>query len=384
MTRTDAPWQPRLHWWSHLWRYLLCLVIGMSTWLPVMEAQAERRPGLFWLDIAVAVLAGVLVWFRRRRPLAIAVALCLLTPFTSLGAGFIALGSISLATRRVWWELVVVAVLNMAGTVGYYAVQPVTEAEPIWLLAVFTVLMVAASLAFGMFIGSRRELVWTLEERARTAEAERDRRAAQARSGERTRIAREMHDVLAHRISQISMHAGALTYREDLSAAEMRASATVIQQKAHEALTDLREVLGVLRDDSGALSGPQPTYADVADLVEAARAAGASIRYDARVADADRMPEQVGRTVFRVVQEGITNATKHAPGATLRITVDGDEVDGVTVLLRNPVGFGPTRTPGSGLGLVGLTERAEVSGGSLRHGTTDAGFELRAWLPWSA
>ncbi|TYL50187.1 histidine kinase [Nocardioides sp. BGMRC 2183] len=360
------------------------MALGLITWVPVIEAQAEELPGLFWLDIAVGIVAGVLVWFRRRWPLPVAVTLCLLAPFTSIGAGFIALGTISLATRRHWWELATIAVLNLVGTAGYYAVQPTQETDPAWLLALFTVLMVAVSLAFGMFIGSRRELVWTLHERARTAEDERDRRVAQARSGERTRIAREMHDVLAHRISQISMHAGALTYREDLSAEQMRSSAAVIQQKAHEALTDLREVLGVLRDDTGSATGPQPTFADVPALIEAVRAAGASIRYDADVADADRMPEQVGRTVFRVVQEGITNATKHAPGATLRISVAGDEEDGVTVLLRNPIGFGPTRTPGSGLGLVGLAERTELRGGRLEHGVRADEFELRVWLPWSA
>ena len=188
------------------------------------------------------------------------------------------------------------------------------------------------------------------------------------------------------------MHAGALTFREDLSADQMRSSLAVIQEKAHEALTDLREVLGVLRDtESGApLTGPQPTYGDVPTLVEEARAAGASIEYDDQLATQPPLPDAVGRTVYRIVQEGITNAAKHAPAATLRIRVAGSPEDGVDVELRNAVGFGPTRTPGAGLGLVGLAERAELRGGWLAHGTEEpaAGapttFVLHAWLPWAA
>ena len=128
-------------------------------------------------------------------------------------------------------------------------------------------------MAWGMYIGSRRELLWSLRQRAERAESEQGLRAAQSRSNERERIAREMHDVLAHRISQISMHAGALAFREDLTAEEMRDSAGVIQAKAHEALTDLRGVLGVLRDESGELThAPLPTYADLPALVDEARA----------------------------------------------------------------------------------------------------------------
>ena len=132
-------------------------------------------------------------------------------------------------------------------------------------------------LAWGMYIGSRRELLWTLRHRAERAEAEQELRAAQSRSNERERIAREMHDVLAHRISQISMHAGALAFREDLTADEMRDSAGVIQAKAHEALTDLRGVLGVLRDGpASSPHAPLPTYADLPALVEEARGSGMS------------------------------------------------------------------------------------------------------------
>jgi signal transduction histidine kinase len=182
------------------------------------------------------------------------------------------------------------------------------------------------------------------------------------------------------------MHAGALAFREDLTAAEMRQSAQVIQEKAHEAVTDLRGVLGVLRDDAGErLDAPQPTYADLPRLVEETRGSGLDLEYvDLLDGDTGQLPDVVGRTLYRIVQEGITNARKHAPGARLSIRVTGSPEEGIDILLRNPVGFGPTATPGSGLGLVGLAERAELRGGRIEHGSDGSVFVLRGWIPWAA
>ncbi|WGX95373.1 histidine kinase [Nocardioides sp. L-11A] len=395
----DAPtpddYQPRLRWYSQVWRYLLAAFIGLVAWLPIMDAQLDRNPVLFWVDLVVGLIAFGLVGFRRRWPFTIAILTLLMGPVSSLSAGASALATVSLATRRRWWQVITAGALNVVVSLVYYEIQPDETVDPWWVNLSVTVAVVMAIMAWGMYIGSRRELVWTLRQRAETAEAERDLRATQARSTERARIAREMHDVLAHRISQISMHAGALTYREDLSAEEMRSSVAVIQAKAHEALTDLREVLGVLRDTDGAggpLTGPQPTHRDLDALVADARAAGAVIEYDDELVPGDgELPDAVGRTVYRIVQEGITNAGKHAPAATLRIRVSGSPADGVDVVLANALGFGPTRTPGAGLGLVGLTERAELRGGTLEHriercpDTPGADvFVLHAWLPWAA
>ncbi len=389
-----ADFQPPLRVWSHVWRYVLALAVGFVVWAPVMENQAEDHPLMFWADLVVGLACFVLVGWRRRWPMAVAVLTLLATPISSLSTGASTLALVSLATHRRWWQILTVAALNLAMTWVYYQVQPVTDTDPWWLLTLITIAAVAATMAWGMYIGSRRELLWTLRQRAETAEAERDLRAQQARSTERARIAREMHDVLAHRISQISLHAGALTFREDLSAEEMRSSVAVIQAKAHEALTDLREVLGVLREagDGSPLTGPQPTYDDLGTLIADARLAGTSIEYDDQLAGHEPPPVAVGRTIYRIVQEGITNATKHAPAAALHVLVAGSPDEGIDVVLRNALGFGPTRTPGAGLGLVGLTERAELRGGTLVHGIEDASpdgrqppsFVLRAWLPWSS
>jgi signal transduction histidine kinase len=264
---------------------------------------------------------------------------------------------------------------------------PSSGDAPWWVNLVVIVAVTVAVLGWGAYMGSRRELIWTFRNRAERAEAEQELRAAQARANERARIAREMHDVLAHRISQVSMHAGALAFRTDLDADQMRASATIIQDTAHEALADLRSVLGVLRDpESGRpLEPPQPTYADLASLVESVRAAGLQVIYrDELGATAAELPEVIGRTVYRIVQEGMTNAARHAPGCTLEIAVHGSPEEGVTVELRNPLGVRTGSTPGAGLGLVGLTERTELRGGRLEGRREEGSWVLRGWIPWAA
>jgi signal transduction histidine kinase len=328
----------------------------------------------------------VLVFFRRRWPVPVAVATGALSAFSGIAAGPAVLAAVSVATRRRWTQIVVVALVSMTAGQTVVEVQPVQSDDPSWLTFTVNAVFTAGVLGWGMYIGSRRELIWTLRHRAERAESEQELRVAQARGTERARIAREMHDVLAHRISQISMHAGALSFRDDLSADEMRASAGVIQARAHEALTDLRGVLGVLRDaETGELlDRPQPTYADLPRLVSEARESGLNVDYDDLVQTDEPVPDVVGRTVYRIVQEGITNARKHAPGARLSIRVSGSPADGIDVWLRNPLGFGPSAAPGAGLGLVGLSERAELRGGLLEHGREGSTFVLHGWIPWAA
>ncbi|MFI5428094.1 sensor histidine kinase [Aeromicrobium sp. UC242_57] len=144
-----------------------------------------------------------------------------------------------------------------------------------------------------------------MRDRAETAEAEQVARVAQAKTAERSRIAREMHDVLAHRISLVTMHAGALAYRSDLSADQMRTTAGIIQDNAHQAMVELREVLGILRDGPGdaAPEMPQPSAVDLPGLLSEARGSGMRIHDDQSV-DLEPIPETLGRTAYRVVQKG--------------------------------------------------------------------------------
>jgi len=376
-------YQPRLTWWSHVWRTVLMLAISALVWFSIAEAQTEGR---LLLDIAVGLPTLVLVFFRRRWPVPVAVVTVLLSSVSSLAAGPATLASVSVATRRRWSQVIPLALLNVVAAQVLYMVHPPTDDEPEALTLSFNFVVIAAVMAWGMYIGSRRELLWTLRNRAETAEAEQELRVSQARTNEQARIAREMHDVLAHRISQISMHAGALSFRDDLTTDEMRDSVAVIQEKAHEALTDLRGVLGVLRDDGSGQAGeaPQPTYADLPALVIEAEESGLNVGLDDGLdTRGTPVPDAVGRTLYRIVQEGMTNARKHAPGSRLTIQVSGSPEGGVDIRLRNPIGFGPSAAPGAGLGLVGLTERAELAGGRLEHRRDGQTFLLHAWIPWA-
>jgi signal transduction histidine kinase len=214
----------------------------------------------------------------------------------------------------------------------------------------------------------------------------------QARETERRRIAREMHDVVAHRVSLLSLHAGALEFRPDAPPEEIAEAASVIRSTAHAALEELREVVGVLREDAeaGTPEPPQPTLAQIPALVEESRAAGMVVRLrDERPADLEP-PTALGRTAYRVVQEGLTNARKHAPGAAVDVTIaaEGGPLLVVAVVSRRPVGvaarLADEHVPGMGTGLIGLAERVALAGGELEHGPGPAGdFVLRATLPWT-
>jgi signal transduction histidine kinase len=374
-------YQPRLSVWGHSWRVLAMLSISAVAWLPIVDDQSET---LWMLDVTLGAVSYVLVFFRRRWPLPIAVLLNVISLGSGIASGPAVLATVSVATRRRWREMAVVGSTGFASAQLFMQLQPGSNSDPFWLNLTVNVVATGAILGWGMYLGSRRELMWTLRHRAETAEAEQELRVGQARAKERARIAREMHDVLAHRISQVSMHAGALAFREDLTPDEVRISAGVIREKAHEALTDLRGVLGVLRGADGELTiAPQPTYADLSELVDEARASGLAIAYDDRVSAPEEVPDAAGRTLYRIVQEGITNARKHAPGALLTIELTGSPEHGLDVRMRNPLGFG-SATPGAGLGLVGLSERAELRGGRLTHRREAGSYVLHGWIPWAA
>ncbi len=379
-----AAYQPPLRWWSQAWRLGLASAVGAIVWIPVAEWQADHAPWWFWLDLLGGVIALAAVTQRRRYPVGVAVLTTVIAMGSMSAAGSALLAATSLATRRRLREIVPVGALVLVQTVVVVFIDPSIRDERGFVLAM-GVMLVAIVFAIGMYVGSRRELLYTLRERARVAEAEQSSRVAQAQIAERARIAREMHDVLAHRISMVAMHAGALAYRTDLPPEEVRASSEVIRDHAHLALTDLREVLGILRAGEDDGDRPQPSWADLPDLVCGAQSAGMRVRLDDEVTTLGP-PERLGRTAYRVVQEALTNAHKHAPDTSVTATLRGAPEDGVVVEVRNPLRVGSVheRLPTSGLGLVGLAERADLVGGTLTHRITGDEFVLTLALPWPA
>lgn len=383
--QTHPDTQPALTWVSHAWRYALCLAFSLAVWQAAATTEWRESRATFAVEVVLGAASFALVHLRRRAPVRVALLVAAVSAFSGLASGPAILAAVSVATRRRLREVVLVGVVNILATQVWTTIAPV-EGQDYLVTTLVNLAINAAVMGWGLYIGSRRELLWSLRNRAEKAELEQELRMSQARSTERARIAGEMHDVLAHRITQVSMQAGALAFREDLDGDRLREGLGQIQQQANDALHELRDVLGVLREDdpSPPTARPQPTYDDIAALVAEARSLGLDIEHSDDLDVTTPVPAATGRTVYRIVQEGITNARKHAPGASVAVRCSGDPRRGITVVMTNRLGDRDSAAPGAGLGLVGLRERTELRGGRLDQRTEGSTYVLEAWLPWTA
>jgi signal transduction histidine kinase len=185
-------------------------------------------------------------------------------------------------------------------------------------------------------------------------------------------------------------------YRDDLTREQTVETAEVIRDNAQLALAELREVLGVLRDAEPAdrPERPQPTLAALPELIDETRAAGNPVTcaltlssHGTTEGDLAALPESTSRSAYRILQEALTNARKHAPGLPVRLEIGGRPGDRLVLSAQNPVP--PAGPPGAdgpapGVGLAGLAERAKLAGGELTTAVDRGQFAVRAWLPWSA
>ncbi|CAL9625421.1 hypothetical protein SUDANB15_05924 [Streptomyces sp. enrichment culture] len=363
--------------------FLLAVLVGLAA-AEALAANASVPEPLLFADQVIGALSCAAVWLRRRRPLGLAVAMVPVSFVSEASGGAAVIALFTLAVHRPFRYVAWVAGVHLALVPLYFWWRPDPDLPYPASVALLTVVLVAV-VGWGMFVRSKRQLMLSLRDRARRAEREARLRAEGAQRLAREAIAREMHDVLAHRLTLLSVHAGALEFRPDAPREEVARAAGVIRESAHEALQDLREIIGVLRagesDDAGR---PQPTLAALDTLVAESRQAGMEVALEQRVTDPAAVPASVGRTAYRIVQECLTNARKHAPGTEVTVAVAGGPGEGLTVAVRNPPPEGRVPpVPGAGQGLIGLTERATLAGGALDHGPTpDGGFEVRARLPW--
>ncbi|WP_067458562.1 sensor histidine kinase [Actinomadura macra] len=224
---------------------------------------------------------------------------------------------------------------------------------------------------------SRREL----------AEQERRHLDAEAVLTERQRIARELHDVVAHHMSMIAIQAEAAPYKVESVPEVTRRDLAEIRATALDALTEMRRILGVLRSEDGAETAPQPSLDRLEELVGNAR--GAGLRVSTRLkGDLAGLPQGVGLSAFRILQEALSNAMRHAPGSRVDIEVAREDALVWLGVVNGPSGEGQVPTPsppGGGHGLVGMRERAAALGGELTAGpTSEGGFAVTATLPVSA
>jgi signal transduction histidine kinase len=384
------------------------------------ESPPVEQDWLFWADVVAGAIGCLGLWLRRRWPVGLALVLIALSTFSESVAGAMVLGILTVAIYRPPRTTAYVFGLSVLAALVYVTARPEPGTAAL-LLFLIGVVIQAAAVGWGLFIHYRRQLVLSLRDRAERAETEAQLRAEQAQQRARDEIAREMHDVLGHRLSLLSVHAGALEFRPDAPADEVARAAKVIRENAHHALQDLREVIGVLRAPVGEL--PQPTLADVQQLV--AESGRAGMRVSLRDDTGSPVPDLTGRTAYRVVQEALTNARKHAPGAEVHVHLAGSPGQGLTVEVGNepprpgpataphpapplpgppvaphpapplpgpPVGerspmasSGPAgvHRPAAGQGLVGLAERVALASGRLEYGpAVGGGWCLRVWLPW--
>ncbi len=370
--------------------FVVSLTFGLLLWGLTAEAAEPLSPReelLFALDALVGLLLCLALWWRRRWPVALAVVSLTVGCWSAAGApASVVLVWTVVVSRplRTTWTLVP---LLVGATVVFPLVHPDPDLPFLWDVALGLVIT-AVFLLSALYVRARRQLAAVALEQARQAVGEREKQVVEARRAERARIAREMHDVLAHRLSLLSMHAGALEYRPDAPPADLAAAAGVVRSSAHSALQELREVIDVLREDpDGGVDRPLPTFADLPQLVAESVAAGQPVRLSADGVQGADVPAPLGRTVYRLVQEGLTNARKYAPGAQVHVVLSGSPGACLEAEVRNaPAAVtGGASLPGAGTGLVGLRERAQLLGGSLEHeATADGGFRLTARLPWPA
>jgi signal transduction histidine kinase len=364
------------------------IAVAAALWLVTVTLQTnEPGPVPGWLpytDWLPGLVGCAALWWRRRCPVVIGFALAAASSFSETVAGAAVVALFTVAVHRSARVTAAVCATSAAALSTYQLLWPIADVPPV---TVFVILGLGhlATVAWGISVRHRRALVTSLRERAEAAEVEARLRAEHSEHEAREALAREMHDVLGHRLSLLSVHAGALAYSRDAPAGDVARAAEVVRENAHRALQDLREVIGVLRAPVGEL--PLPRVEDVLELVDEAREAGTSVelRDDAGVTTGDpTLPETQGRTLYRLVQEGLTNVRKHAPGTPVVVRVTGRPGDHVTAeVVNGPAARTPSHPLAPGTGLRGLGERARLVGGELAHGPTGSGgWQVRIRLPW--
>ncbi|MCM1973433.1 MULTISPECIES: sensor histidine kinase [Streptomyces] len=420
-------------WWWARWRSA-ALDIGLAA-VSALECGAKgfsfaADAGIpAFVGVLFGVLAGSVLVVRRRWPIAVVLVSIAVMP-AQMGFLMILVGLYTLAAselpRRIIGALAAMATVGMLIVTFVWLRQGVDQGDLEfggWFVpfgAITTSLgMTAPPLLLGLYVGARRRLMESLRERADSLErelqllAERaEERAEWARGEERTRIAREMHDVVAHRVSLMVVHAAALQAVARKDPEKAVKNAALVGDMGRQALTELREMLGVLRSggDAGAGRRPAvplaavgaaaaaaasrevsraaeesegPSLAELDELIGQSAAAGMVVALSVE-GDARSYPPEVEQTAYRVVQEALTNVHKHAAGAKTYVRL-AHRVSEIAMQVENeppPEAASSARLPSGGNGLVGMKERVSALGGVFVSGPTDAGgFRVSAVIP---
>jgi signal transduction histidine kinase len=364
-----------------IWFEVLIAVLGGLSVSAVSWTPGPGQVSVSTAAIASTVVSLLLLFLRRRAPLAPFLAAAALGAVAPAIGGAVPLSAYAVGRYTERWPVRAVAAVTGSVAVSQFWTEPDLGAVIGGLAAVAFVVLLPG--AIGAWVHARADLLVALTERAERAEAERELLAREAIATERTRIAREMHDAVGHRVSLMVLQAGAI----EMAAADrerVEQLACQVQVAGRQALDELRQAVGVLRagEDDGAPLAPQPGLDDLERLVKECRAAGMTVELTRPGAGSLSTEPAVSRAAYRIVQEALTNAGKHSPGASVTVDVTR-EPDQLVVRVVN----GPAREPvgpntGGGFGLVGLNERVRTLDGRLRtEPRLDGGFLVEAVLP---
>jgi signal transduction histidine kinase len=330
------------------------------------------------LALRIPVIAAVLL-LRRRLPMwAAGLAVADVVLQGQLSAA-VPVAAYALTAYHPRWSVRIPALVVASGVV----LAVISADWPLPSAVVVTCCFILWPATLGAYVPARAQLILATTERTERAQRVEQLQARRAVFAERVRIAGEMHDVVGHRVSLMVLQAGAAEVAAEDST-KVRQLADQMQAAGRQALEELRQLVGLLRTDDVTEEvplAPQPTLADLPGLIEASHRAGMDVSLQPR-GQVRVVTEVIERTAYRVVQEALTNAGRHAPGGQVRVTLDY-RPDALAVSVVSQPG---TRTanpvPGTGHGLVGLRERAKAAGGHLRADRQlDGSFDVEAVLP---
>jgi signal transduction histidine kinase len=341
--------------------------VAAPLWAGVLVSVGFAVSILFWRAYPVSSLVGVYAVMVACLPLGVS----LYDFLGSVVPGVLVVAAMAARTRFT---------TAVAGTAFAYLVLLVTAlADPGGYL--WGAFIIGGAFVAGRLIYSRRQLIDELRRTTAELERTRDQQAQHAVAEERTRIARELHDVVAHSVSVMVVQAGAAQRMLDVDGVKAARSLDAVQQTGRQALAELRRLLGVLRPGEPPTSlAPQPGLADLDTLTDPVRHAGVHVDVQ-RVGDVRPLATGVDLAAFRIVQEALTNVLRHAHARTVRLRLDYGE-DALVMEVSDDGTGGEPVVVGSGHGLIGMTERASVYGGTVHAGRgPEGGYAVRARLP---
>jgi signal transduction histidine kinase len=368
----------------HLLDAAVPLVVGAVVTIGGVLHGGHARP----LAVAVGLgAAGSLAW-RRRAPgwtLAVSGALTLLLLHIDASAGAtaviapaVALYSLALTRGRASRLLAA-----LAAVAAVILVEAFHSGSPTLLQTLGHVLLVAVPLLAADVHRTRHAYVELLQGQLELAERTREQEAQRRAQQERMRIARDLHDVVAHTLTTINVQAATAAELLDRDPGHARSALETIEDASRDAIGELRAILGVLRDgdDDEVPLAPAPALDEVADLVRRTRDEGVDVRLDVVGERPERVPEAVSLAAFRIVQESLTNARRHAAGAPVRVELSF-EPGALAVTVENGGGPSANGNGVGGVGILGMTERASTLGGTLNAAELPSGFRVDAQLPY--